>query len=396
MKRMTGLGWVLVLVAGAWLLPNRSGAIPTFARKYNFNCIVCHTNYPRLNDFGELFRRNGYQLPGGEAEEKTILESPPPFSVRLVAGYDNDHFRHVAGAQNLNLFEVDGIDLLSGGLLYKNIGYYALYPPQVNPERGLAGQDGTVEFANAIFSNLAKTWLNLRAGRLEPSATGLSMSRQLTFSPYEIYEFTFPGGFPLGDPQTGLEATGYGHGFNYAAGFVNGAATNHSDDGPQDLYGRIAQVIGKGEGQTAGQRIGIIGYHGEARPDPSLPPGAQRVFSRYGADLSLNVKKINLSVQYLIGQDNKYLWGLNKNMNFTGGFAELIVIPTGRLLLLARYDWVDTPKEVDQDIARWTGAARYYFKDHLALHAEYSHREVQQPGPRAFEDFLTGRLDFAF
>jgi hypothetical protein len=117
MKRVTWLGWGLVLAVGVGVLPSRSGAIPAFARKYNFNCIVCHSNYPRLNDFGETFRKNGYQLPGGEAEEKTILESPPPFSVRMKVGYDNDHFRHTAGAENVNNFEVDGIDLISGGLL---------------------------------------------------------------------------------------------------------------------------------------------------------------------------------------------------------------------------------------------------------------------------------------
>ena len=396
MKKLLGLGWVLLLLAGAWLWPDPAGAIPAFARKYNFNCIVCHTNYPRLNDFGEAFRRNGYQLPGGEAEEKTILESPPPFSVRINVGYDNDHFRHTPGAENVNTFEVEGIDLLSGGLLYKNIGYYALYPPQVNASRGVAGQDGTVEFANAIFSNLAKTWLNLRAGRLEPANTGFSVSRMLTFSPYEIYEFTYPGGFPMGDPQTGIEVTGYGHGFNYAAGFVDGSDTNKMSDAPQDLYARISQVIGKGEGQTAGQRIGIIAYHGEARPDPSLPTGAQRIFNRYGADLSLNVKKVNLSVQYLIGQDNKYLWGLNQNVNFSGGFAELTAVPIGRLVLLARFDWVDTPASVSMDTTRETVAARYYIKDHLALHGEFSHRQQEQPGPYAIEDMLTGRLDFAF
>lgn len=124
--------------------------------------------------------------------------------------------------------------------------------------------------------------------------------------------------------------------------------------------------------------------------------GARRVFGRYGADLSLNVKKVNLSVQYLIGEDSKQLWGKDQHVCFTGGFAELTAVPIGRLVLLTRYDWVDTPAAVSMDTWRWTGAAHYYLKDHLALHAEYSHREQQQLGPHAIEDFLTGRLDFAF
>ncbi len=41
-------------------------AIPTFARKYRTSCITCHTVFPKLNDTGEAFRRNGYQFPTNE------------------------------------------------------------------------------------------------------------------------------------------------------------------------------------------------------------------------------------------------------------------------------------------------------------------------------------------
>ncbi|MEX0830464.1 MAG: hypothetical protein WD032_09475 [Nitrospirales bacterium] len=35
-------------------------AIPTFARKYNVNCTVCHTRVPRLNRIGQRFLEHGY------------------------------------------------------------------------------------------------------------------------------------------------------------------------------------------------------------------------------------------------------------------------------------------------------------------------------------------------
>jgi hypothetical protein len=43
-------------------------AIPAFARKYETSCLTCHTIYPKLNPFGEAFRRNGYRFPGVDSD----------------------------------------------------------------------------------------------------------------------------------------------------------------------------------------------------------------------------------------------------------------------------------------------------------------------------------------
>jgi hypothetical protein len=37
-------------------------AVPAFARKTGLACSSCHEVWPRLNDFGQLFRDNGYRL----------------------------------------------------------------------------------------------------------------------------------------------------------------------------------------------------------------------------------------------------------------------------------------------------------------------------------------------
>ena len=63
--------WIVALSALAvWLsLPlfmKPAQALPVFARKYATSCITCHTIYPKLNDVGEAFRRNGYQFPTNE------------------------------------------------------------------------------------------------------------------------------------------------------------------------------------------------------------------------------------------------------------------------------------------------------------------------------------------
>jgi hypothetical protein len=47
-------------------MPTQAQAIPPFARKYDVNCTACHTAPPILNQFGQRFLENGYQLPGTE------------------------------------------------------------------------------------------------------------------------------------------------------------------------------------------------------------------------------------------------------------------------------------------------------------------------------------------
>lgn len=52
-------------------------AVPAFARKFQANCALCHTNVPRLAPFGQQFLANGYQFPGttdGGETSKVVLD----------------------------------------------------------------------------------------------------------------------------------------------------------------------------------------------------------------------------------------------------------------------------------------------------------------------------------
>jgi hypothetical protein len=382
----------LIFVAVLTLLPGPSQAIPAFARKYGFDCTMCHSSYPRLNDFGVRYRQNGYQLPGREHEEKTVLESPPPFAMRTNAGYNYDHFRHTEGDE-VNQFQLVGLDILSGGLFAHNFGYFVIYPPQIGSSRGVAGQDGTLEMANVMFSNLHSTWLNVRAGKFEPAYAAFSVKRHLSFSPYEIYDYGFPDGTVFSETQEGIEATGYGRGISYAVGYINGSSGNKSDDPPEDVYVRLAYVFGRGEGQTAGQKLGFVGYFGRARP---FDLGPRKGFTRIGVDASLNAGQLNFALQYLYGNDDKDLWGMSEDVSFSGGFAEVTWMPMTRLAAFGRFDVVNSPDEINRDVTRFTLGTRYHFANNLALHLEYSRRQQDQPGSDATEDFFTTRLDFAF
>ena len=58
---------LIALLSYEWSgLVQNANAIPAFARKYGFSCNVCHVpGFPKLNDFGNIFRDQGFQLGGG-------------------------------------------------------------------------------------------------------------------------------------------------------------------------------------------------------------------------------------------------------------------------------------------------------------------------------------------
>jgi len=377
------------------LLP--ASAIPVFARKYGFNCTMCHSNFPRLNDFGQRYRQNGYQLPGRENEEKTILETGAPVAARINGGFDYDRFENTSGEENIRQFRITSFDVLSGGLLGKSIGYLVVYPPKIEGSSGIAAQPGTVEMANVIFSRLVDGRGSVRAGRFEPAYDAFSVKRRLSFAPYEIYDFTFPGGTAFSDTVDGIELADRGKGaMSYAAGLINGSSSDRLDDSPQDFYLRAAKVFGPGEGQTAGQRLGVVGYFGKARP--MLGDGSRQGFDRIGVDGSVNFDHWNVAIQLLRGNDDGALWGTASDVDFSGGFVEASYLPATKLVGFGRYDWVSTPDEINQDIRRWVLGGRYYFADNLAFHCEYSHRRQDNASEAgdATEKFYFGGLDFAF
>ncbi|MEW5976344.1 MAG: cytochrome c [Acidobacteriota bacterium] len=81
--------WILFLTSPVWMgigtkVKFQLQAEPSWARKYNAQCTLCHTTYPRLNRTGYEFRRLGYRLPQ-ELQAKATL---PPKAANLQAAHE--------------------------------------------------------------------------------------------------------------------------------------------------------------------------------------------------------------------------------------------------------------------------------------------------------------------
>jgi hypothetical protein len=416
---------ISVIFITCFILPVQTQAIPEFARKYGFNCMMCHTSFPRLNDFGQRYRDNGYQLPDQEGKEKTVFDQSIPVSMRLSLG--NTTYNNQSGTTNS--FNLYGFDFLAAGVLHKNISFLLIYTPRVDlPTRDYSGpntlsinplQQGSLESVSLIFSNVVKDALNLRVGRFEPAYHVFSSKRSYyLFQPYEIYNLTTPNNmYSFNENQIGIEATGhFDFGFKYAAGIVNGTGGNSDNNMNKDVYLNMTQTIGKGAGQTTGQRIGLFGYYGW---QPITLPGTvisplgmtngtdSHTFTRFGATGGINYKNLNLQAMFMAGSDDLGFDTISTPVQYkyNGGFVELnySALANNRLVASLMYNWVK-PKATDpgREINAYSALIRYNIGSwkavNIAVHAEYTHRigAISLIWNDYKENMFALALDFAF
>ena len=360
-------------------------------------------------------------MSGQEGREKNVFEIAPPLAFRTRVGLDLAHTQE----RNTSGFNIYGLDLLAAGVMHENVSFLLIYTPRVDePAADFSGagdganpsQLGTLESANVVFSNIVHDHVGLRVGRLEPAYHAFSSKRSYyALQPYEIYGFGTPaGGFSFEDNQMGLEATGrLRRGCRYGVGVVNGSGASPDNNKAKDVYLRLSHVLGRGEGQSAGQRLGFFGYRGwqpttvaDSTPSPlgEADGRGNESFYRVGGDLSLNWSTFNLQALYLYGKDNKtFNWRVpTQDYKYSGGFVQLDYagLMDNRLLASALYNWVQPPSsDAPREVRAFAALLRYYLGDwtavNVALHAEYAHRQVGKKSPQK-EDLVTLLVDFAF
>src|SRR6516165_1964351 len=63
-------------------------AIPAFARQYQTSCTTCHSDFPKLNDFGKAFKDAGFKFP---VDNESFLKIP---ATLLGAPAQKEQFPH--------------------------------------------------------------------------------------------------------------------------------------------------------------------------------------------------------------------------------------------------------------------------------------------------------------
>src|SRR6202163_3552942 len=123
------------LLAALMLADSQSArAIPAFARKYGMPCSACHEAWPKLNNFGQSFKDNGYQM--GNDRDAPIFQQPAywPVSFRMTPHWHRESVDRaditnqatgttVEGRLTTHGFDLSGMDILTAGTLAKNISF---------------------------------------------------------------------------------------------------------------------------------------------------------------------------------------------------------------------------------------------------------------------------------
>jgi hypothetical protein len=276
---------LLAVMAVVCLAATDAFAIPAFARRYETSCTTCHTVFPRLNPFGEAFRRNAYRFPGGgdataEKEEPLPLGSDAhkdlypnavwpgqlprtvPISLifdgKVATGPHPEEHQEMAGMtmtgpagpNSPNLAELGGhVMLRTGG----TIGNLASFFGGVD----FGGHEPvSVERASFTLTPLeSPTDLQIKVGRFEPDFHGVSIHRGLMMHQLRLTTmFVGNSAFAPEMAVNGLQASGLiGGRFGWNAGAVESASGNISWQ--KDYYGRV-------EGKIGGMRLD--GLHADA------------------------------------------------------------------------------------------------------------------------------------
>ena len=433
-------GLLLLLV----ILSSTPGyAIPAFARKYGLPCSACHEAWPKLNSFGQNFKDQGYQLNNDRDSPIWMNPSYWPVAMRITPHWHYESLGHQTveggGEQTINTsgFDLTGIDILTGGLLAKNVSF--LLVPSID---GVAGTVG-FESANIRLDNIkGSPWVNLKFGKFELDGP-LSEKRMMSFSntggAYQLYHYVPFGGdnindFTIGENQLGVELMGHSlddH-TRYAASLISSTNGNLGLPGGRSYDGYLHLSQGFMAGKLGLQRVGVFGITG-LRPTFFLNDGdgheiggtgrGNRSFYRVGAYGNLYIGKFDLAGVYQHASDNVFLAnnipadtppdeipvGIRGPTWNTGTF-EAHYLYSPKHFLLGRYELVRMSRQPVSDLPSdfgnvdvFTVGYRYYpfinsragFAWHIEFSTLKSTKTADSGADQRSNSFFTG-FDFAF
>jgi len=409
------------------LSAKHSARIPAFARKYNLACSACHTVWPELNNFGQVFKDNGYQLL--ESKDAPITRDPSYFPISFrttpnyhietttnqlvdVGGYgcpSNNPSDCTTKTITQQGFDLSGVDVLMLGTLYKNISFGLV--PTLDPVEGSVG----IESAFIRFNNIGdNSWFNFKFGKFELDNM-LSEKRITTLSNngglYQSYHFNPVGdinAFGLGDNQLGMELMGHDKN-SYTRYSLAVISTSDGEPGlptgsGADLVFTLQKAFQTGVNLEKIGLFGVLGQYPTTGPTSGGAPIAgaangNKSFTRLGLVGSLWMAQAHLELipLWMYGQDNVALTPSyvgpdgpvtpTQNPAWNAFLLEAHYIVNPQLLFEGRWESVQMSQQADPsqpknmgNIDAFTLGMRLYAfmfsRDGLALHVEYSNTKT--------------------
>jgi hypothetical protein len=268
----------------------KASAIPAFSRKYQTSCTTCHNNYPELNDFGEVFKKNGFKFPnddasfikeavvmlGAKAQKEAFPEAvypgempgSVPVSFRYSGNFNYNSKQPIAAGflPRTDLFIPNTFTIIGAGSFGPSISFWVDNDISAGGDNAAAGLgDGYLKINDLGHAlGLPKDALNLKMGQFELDLP-ITQARTINLTPYDVYSQASiapvsnaacaivgsPAGTPcttnnplqFGIPQRGIEIGGYPNdgNFSWSAAIVDGSNNTAALRNSKDVYVRVSQ-----------------------------------------------------------------------------------------------------------------------------------------------------------
>jgi len=363
--------FLFLIIIIVMIMPESILAIPAFAREHKLSCVTCHTVFPRLRDYGNEFAGNGFIIKESTnkrnfitaGDETLWLNKTFPVAIRFEAFGSYDQAKDV----EYDFQSPWGIKLLSGGTLYKNIGYYFYF---YMFERGeVAGiEDAYIHFDNVWNSNL-----DILVGQFQTSDPLMKRELRLTYEDYMIYKtsmglsninLAYDRGVMLmyGMEQTGTDIIGM-----ITNGNGKPIAENRRMD--QDNYKNFGLRVNQGIGNI--MTLGGYYYLGKEK---MIDADDINEVTYIGPDVSVGLTNFELTAQYLHRIDTNPLFDNSiEDMTTDGYVVELLYSPD---MDNSKYYITGLYNLINSDIYRYETATlsfTYLLARNLRLLTEYTY-----------------------
>ena len=350
---------VPLLLLSAWLalLPAQdASAMPEFARRYNLSCAACHSAFPRLNKFGEVFIANNMRLPNWMetadqlGDDRLALPDHVPLAIRAqayVQARQGKAIDPVSGARQSAPTDFQSpylLKLLSSAPLSKDITYYFY---AIMAEKGGNGEI-VVEDAWFRHANLFGSGIGMMLGQFSLSDSMFPREIRLPFQDYMVYRMagiTYDRGVQF-DRDVGP--------FGITLGFTNGNGITDNFKINGTGYSRPDRMFDNDNSKTTHVHVGtelgpvgvgLFGAAGKQRgaAGPAGMDTSQRNTDKrvVGVDASGDIgADMHWYAQYLWNSWNGFLDAdPARDYRWNGGFAGLDWIPNERWAFSALYNY---------------------------------------------------------
>jgi hypothetical protein len=363
------------------LLPDESGAIPAFARKYRMSCTTCHAPVPRLKPYGEDFAGNAFRLEGKEparyfhdtGDDLLTLQRELPVAARIDVFVD---YTYQDKKDVTDIKTPYGMKLLSGGKISDHIGYYFYF--YMSEQGGVEG----IEDAYIHFNDLFGIDLDVMVGQFQVSDPLFKRELRLTYEDYQTYRVRV-GGSPTNlTYDRGFMITyGSSFGLDAVVEIVNG---NGKDEA---VFGSFDEDDWKNVFLRLSQSVGPVRVGGFAYLCNSVRRNVGRTVENkhhyWGIDGTLDVgDRLQVNAQYLERKDDNPFFFITSPLDIktTGGLVEVIWAvqgSDGRPYVTFLYNYVDS--EIDLlEYRSETLSVSYLVRRNLRLLAETTFNEEEE------------------